>query len=287
MPRDALKVNVTNNTKIRPFLKWPGGKFRLVELIQKNLPPGKKLIEPFAGGAAVFLNTDYPKYLLNDINPDLILLYQTLVDEKQEFIDYCRDYFLPKYNRPRQYYALRKRFNHQAEGIERAALFLYLNRHGYNGLIRYNASRREFNVPFGDYKRPYFPDHEMDLFVKRARGVQFSCTDFRTVLKNSRKGHVVYCDPPYVPLSMSANFTHYQPNGFSIEDQYELAHLAYKLSQRGIPVLLSNHATQLTREVYKAAKIVEFPVRRTISCKGQKRKLALELLALFNCPEEA
>ena len=269
---------------MKPFLKWAGGKYRLVERIKDQLPPGRRLVEPFAGSGAVFLNTDYPSFLLSDSNADLINLYQHLKEGGGDFIEHCRRYFTPAANREQEYYRLRARFNGAPGKQEKAALFLYLNRHGYNGLCRYNASGM-FNTPFGKYKKPYFPEKEMLYFAQRAQRADFACRDFRKTMMSLEPGDIVYCDPPYAPLSVTANFTEYSGGGFGSREQEELAELAGKLAGRGIPVLLSNHDTEFTRQIYRGAKFTSFKVQRFISCRGNNRNKAAELLALFeNAP---
>jgi DNA adenine methylase len=266
---------------IRPFLKWPGGKYRLVNRIHNLLPKGKQLIEPFVGGGAVFLNTAFEQYLLNDANRDLISLYQTLQEEGRHFIEVCRSFFIKKYNTEKHYYKFRAQFNASRDSALRSALFLYLNRHGYNGLCRYNMGKGEFNVPFGSYIKPYFPEKEMFHFYEVAKRAVFVCEDFTKTLKRAKKGSVIYCDPPYVPLTATANFTRYQSQGFSLEEQRVLATSAQKCAKKGIPVLLSNHSNDFTRDIYAEARIEEFDVRRLISCKPAFRQPVLELLALY------
>ena len=281
----AVKSNKNNKMQtnnIRPFLKWAGNKYRIIDRVKKALPQGKCLIEPFAGSAAVFLNTDYENYIINDNNPDLINLYTLLKKEGKTFIKKCRHYFSEKYNNEEQYYKLRKQFNETSAPYKRAVLFVYLNRHGYNGLCRYNL-KGGYNVPFGRYKSPYFPEKEMLVFHEKAQNAEFVLSSFEEVIQSARKGDVIYCDPPYVPLSSSANFTAYSTGGFNIEKQQQLAELAQQTSARGIPILISNHNTAFTRKAYdKANKITKFHVQRFISCNGKKRGTAGELLALFN-----
>jgi len=279
----SLKLAEQAQTKIRPFLKWLGGKYLLTERISAALPPGTQLVEPFVGSGAVFLNTNFKSYLLNDANQDLINLYQILQKEGQRFIEECRAFFIKKFNSEKHYYRLRDQFNESLDPTLRSALFLYLNRHGYNGLCRYNMGKREFNVPFGRYAKPYFPEIEMQLFYEKATQgqVRFVCEDFTKTLQRAKKGSVVYCDPPYVPLTNTAHFTGYQAGGFSLEEQRELAEQAKKLGKVGIPVLLSNHSNEFTHQLYKGAKIQEFDVRRSISCKTALRGQVLELLALY------
>lgn len=277
----SLNMKQTKNSFQRPFLKWAGGKYRLLPRILKALPQGKKLIEPFVGSGVVFLNTDYERYLLTDINPDLINLFNDLKRGKSEFIDYCSQYFTDKNNSEKKFYQLRDHFNQLEAGWERSALFLYFNRHGYNGLCRYNRSGG-FNVPFGRYKKPYFPKAEMEHFFAKAKKAEFRCQPFLKTMSHSRKGSVVYCDPPYLPWSLTANFTSYAKQDFSLDEQRMLAIEAATLANRGVPVVVANHDTQFARMIYdKASKIESFPVRRFISCDGKGRKNAQELMAIY------
>ncbi len=266
----------------RPFLKWAGNKYRIIDHVRKALPKGKRLIEPFAGSAAVFLNTDYEQYIINDNNPDLINLYNILKKDGAEFIKKCRYYFSPRYNNEEQYYRLRKKFNDSKDIYKRAILFVYLNRHGYNGLCRYNL-KGGYNVPFGRYKSPYFPEKEMLIFHKKSTNAEFVLSSFEDIIQSAKSGDVIYCDPPYVPLSSSANFTSYSTGSFNKDKQQQLADLAHETSNKGIPILISNHNTAFTRKAYNnAKKITKFHVQRFISCNGSKRGKAGELLALFD-----
>ena len=154
--------------KNRAFLKWAGGKYSLVEHIQARLPQANKLIEPFVGAGSVFLNTQFSRYLLNDINPDLINLYNLLKAQPDALINDISTFFSPRYNEEAMYYSLREEFNATQDEYYRAILFVYLNRHGYNGLCRYSLAGK-FNVPFGRYKKPYFPEHEMFFFAEKSQ----------------------------------------------------------------------------------------------------------------------
>jgi DNA adenine methylase len=265
----------------KPFLKWAGSKLRIVGRIKAVLPPGRRLVEPFVGSGALFLNTDYPEYLLADANKDLINLYRQLQDGGLEFIDYCRGYFQPEANTATIFYQRRERFNVTGDLVEKAALFVYLNKHCYNGLCRYNASGG-FNVPFGRYDNPYFPAAEMRLFWRKAQGAVFHVADFVDTMDSTVDGDVIYCDPPYVPLSSTANFTSYSSDGFGLDAQRELARAAERAAQRGIAVLISNHNTDFTRTEYALADQIDFfSVQRHISCDGANRTKAAELLAVF------
>ena len=268
--------------KNKPFLKWAGNKYRLIDKIQKLLPEGNRLIEPFAGSSAVFLNTQYEEYLLSDSNVDLINLYNLLKEQGMDFIKYCKPFFNEKYNNEEDYYKLRQQFNITKSIRKKSALFLYLNRHGYNGLCRYNL-KGGYNVPFGRYKKPYFPENEMLAFFQKAKNAQFVHQDFSDVMQQAKKGDVIYCDPPYAPLSASSNFTQYSAGGFNLKQQEQLATIATNKAKHGVPVLISNHNTSFTLKTYKKAhKISKFKVQRYISCNGKKRDSAGELLALFS-----
>jgi DNA adenine methylase len=265
---------------MKPFLKWAGNKYQIIDRVLGLLPKGERLIEPFVGSAAVFLSSDYPRYLLADSNGDLIDLYRRLQAEGEEFIAYCQALFVPENNVKERYYELRTTFNETADGRYKAALFLYLNKHCYNGLCRYN-SKGAFNVPFGRYKRPYFPQKEMRFFAAKAQTATFIQANFTETLAAAAPGDIVYADPPYLPLSETANFTSYNAADFGLVEQRALARQAERLAASGVPVLLSNHDIPLIRQEYGRAAIHSFDVQRYISCQGGNRTKVKEVLALF------
>jgi DNA adenine methylase len=265
---------------MKPFLKWAGNKYQIVERIKEVLPPANRLIEPFVGSGAVFLNTDYQSYLLADTNQDLINLFTCLQTDAKDFIEYAKSFFIPNNNEKEAFYQFRTDFNSSGDIRYKSALFLYMNKHGFNGLCRYN-SKGKFNVPFGRYKKPYFPEKEMIYFADRAKDAEFQTADFTETMERAEPGDVVYCDPPYVPLSDTAYFTNYSSGGFGIDEQEELARQAKKLVTRGVTVVLSNHDTEFTRSAYSSAKIISFDVQRYISCDGNNRNKAPEVLAIF------
>lgn len=265
------------NKKNRAFLKWAGGKYSLTEQINARLPQAKRLIEPFVGAGSVFLNSDFDEYLLNDINADLIEMYKIIKRRPKQFIKDAKYYFQPKFNNADAYYQLREEFNNSSDIYLRSLLFLYMNRHGYNGLCRYNK-KGGFNVPFGRYKKPYFPEAELLFFAEKAKKATFTCKPYQKLFLYLRDDDVLYCDPPYVPLSKSASFTSYATQGFSLDDQAELSKLARKSKAA---VLLSNHDTTLTQELYRDAVCEQISVARTISSKSTNRKPVAELFAFY------
>jgi DNA adenine methylase len=267
-------------TVMKPFLKWAGGKYRLVDRIKSALPPGNRLIEPFVGSGAVFLNTDYKSYLLTDSNPDLINLFKYLQKEGQNFINYCSSFFTAENNNELTFYQFREEFNTTTDIRKKSALFVYLNRHCFNGLCRYN-SKGGFNVPFGRYSKPAIPEDDMFSFYQKSENAIFEVADFRETMKKAKAGDVIYCDPPYVPLSATSSFTSYAKGGFGIEEQNDLAAMAKQLQSKGITVVISNHDTEYTNEVYKPAEIIKFNVQRFISSDTKNRNAVGELLAIF------
>lgn len=256
----------------------------MLERIRAELPPPSKtrrLIEPFAGAGALFANSGYQKCLINDANEDLIHIYRILKSDHERYIKEASALFVPKRNDPDHYYRLREQLNNSSDHFERAVLFLYLNRHGYNGLCRYNR-KGGFNVPFGRYKRPYFPESELRHFSEVLQHTEIKRGDYGAVVSKAKRGDVVYCDPPYVPLSATASFTDYARGGFSLDDQQRLATLAEEASERGATVVISNHNTPFTRKIYaQSNQIKRFKVQRFISAKGGERKPVSELLAIY------
>lgn len=270
------------NIKHRAFLKWAGGKYALADTINSLLPDGKRLIEPFTGAGSIFLNTDYDEYILNDINADLINLYKIVQNSPEKYIQDASRLFNQTHNTPDVYYQLRKEFNQSSDTYYRSLLFLYMNRHGYNGLCRYNNSGG-YNVPFGQYKKPYFPRAELEFFSEKSAKATFVCKGYRSVIEEAKNDDVIYCDPPYVPLSATASFTSYAGNGFGLDEQADLANAAEAIIKHvNTSVLISNHDTIWTRKIYEHAKHIQsIKVARTISQKGGGRKKVAELLALY------
>jgi DNA adenine methylase len=281
VPAAASRDQAAAAARIRPPLKWAGGKYRVLSEILPRLPSGARLIEPFVGSGAVFLNADFPRFHINDANPDLAAFYRVLKLSAERFIDRAERLFGAESNKPERYYALRAEFNAASDPERKSALFLYLNRHSYNGLCRYNASGG-FNVPFGRHARPYFPRRELLACAQKLKRARIENRDFEPVMREARPGDVIYCDPPYIPLSDTSNFTSYSTRAFGPGEQERLARVAAELSERGVPVLISNHATEFTRRIYSPAERHVFAVRRFISCNGQRRIKTDEVLALFS-----
>ena len=269
----------------KPFLKWAGNKYRILEHLLPLIGTAKSYVEPFAGSCATALNVDAERYLLNDINADLINLYKLVTHPNDDsFIQYFGELFRPENNDKEEYLAWRKLFNESTDAQERSRLFVYLNRHCFNGLTRYN-SKGGFNVPFGKMKNPMLPstammDFRMYFLMRQHMFTNVHFDDGR-LYAGLGSGDVVYFDPPYVPASDTANFASYAKEGFSYDEQVALVKRAESLANQGVKVIISNHDTDVSRELYKNAHIRSLQVSRSISAKGSSRKKANELIAVY------
>jgi DNA adenine methylase len=265
----------------KPFLKWAGGKSKLVPILSEHLGVKGRLVEPFVGSGSVFMGTDFNDYLLCDSNPDLIGLFNNLKHYPKDLILQVNDIFDGRYNNEKAFYELRSEFNQlSSESLRKSVLFVYLNKHAFNGLCRYN-SKGFFNVPYGRYSSPTAPIREMELFSEKSKRAEFICTDFSKTFAMVKEGDVVYCDPPYVPLSSSSNFTAYSKGAFNNEHQECLAKLAESCKGKNIKVVISNHDTDFTRRIYSTAVLHELDVHRSISSKSSTRGKVGELIAVY------
>ncbi|HGU0836295.1 TPA: Dam family site-specific DNA-(adenine-N6)-methyltransferase [Escherichia coli] len=266
----------------RSIFKWAGGKFGVLEQIFRYLPEGKRLIEPFVGGGAVFMNAGYQENLLNDVNADLINFYKTLQREAHSLITLAHRFF-QDYNTQEGYLAVRNAFNKQVyDDLHRAAAFLFLNRHCFNGLTRYNQAG-EFNVGYGKYKTPYFPLQEMEAFLGAEGRSEFVCGDFAAVIEAAGEGDVIFCDPPYEPLPNTEGFTNYSGHDFKFEEQKRLVSLLTDAHRRGAKVLITSSGAPNIRELYHDSGFRVEPLfaRRSVSCKGDTRGVAHDVLGIL------
>lgn len=275
-----IEAPVTRNWQ-RPFLKWAGGKYSLLPELDRLIPAGKRLIEPFVGGGSVFLNVEkHESFLLADVNADLINLYQMLEVDHIRVCSRAKILF-ERANSEEAYKELRDDFNNQRMGApERAAAFLFLNRHCFNGLIRYNRDGY-FNVGWGKYEAPYFPEIEIKAFKLKSHKCVFLNAGYRRTLALAGEGDVVYCDPPYDPLPGTAGFTNYAAGGFSWADQISLAESCVAAHQRGAKVLISNSTAPRVLELYQqhGFTLHHVDARRSISSKGSTRETAKDIVA--------
>jgi DNA adenine methylase len=267
----------------KAFLKWAGGKSQLVPKILSLMPEkhSGRFLEPFVGSGVVALNAPFDELVINDINPSVMACWNQLKSNGKYFIEMCGSHFSAGHNTEAMYYEKRELFNETdvvSFQLTNAILFVYLNRHCFNGLCRFN-SKGKFNVPYG---KPYFPRAEMEAAHAIMSRTSVHCLDFLNVLQMAKKGDVVYCDPPYIPLSETSCFTAYSKGGFGIDDQTALMTAAEAARNRGATVIISNNDTPLARKLYDGAtEIHEVQVRKAISCKADGRKKSGEIIAVY------
>lgn len=270
------------NKLASPILKWVGGKRQLLPKIREYLP--KKITtyyEPFVGGGAVLLDIQPQKAIVNDVNSELINLYQVVKDDVEALI---KD--LAKHKNESDYFYKVRAWDRNPEiyknlsNVERASRIHYLNKTCYNGLFRVNQAG-QFNSPFGSYKNPNIENsitlRAVSKYFNEAN-IEFRNTDFEEALKGIRKGAFVYFDPPYDPISDSSNFTGYAIGGFDRTEQIRLKLLCDKLDQRGVKFLLSNASTGFIRDLYKDYNIEIIQAKRAINSNGDARGEVDEVL---------
>lgn len=285
----------------QPFLKWAGGKRQLLPALRRFYPRAfGDYFEPFLGSGAVFFDLHARELLrgrratISDSNPDLIACYAALRDDPESIIEQLHRLAENHQRRGAQhYYEVRNNhFNPQRRTLAEAsapvryspslaAMFIYLNRTGYNGLFRLNA-RGDFNVPAGRYVRPRICDEDNLRRVAAAlnsEGVALKHQPFDRAADVAREGDFLYFDPPYSPLTSTARFTSYTAVGFGTSDQRRLRDLLVTLARRGCQIVMSNSTAPEITRLYSPAEAVSgtglrchtVPARRAINSKAQGR----------------
>lgn len=288
-------------TTVKPFVKWAGGKSQLLNEIRAKYPKTiDKYCEPFVGGGAVLLdvlaNFHLKEVLINDINAELVNTYSLIkynVVELIKMLSDMQDSFWAKNDADRKamYLAKRERFNdikvngYEQINLEKAALFIFLNKTCFNGLYRVNSTGL-FNVPMGAYKTPPICDAEnLKLISKLLQNVQIKCGDYSECADFIDKNTFVYIDPPYRPLTATASFTSYSENEFGDKQQIELGKFVDEISARGAKVVASNSDPKNSDEsdsffddLYSSYTIVRVSAKRMINSKASGRGSINELL---------
>lgn len=270
------------NRLISPVVKWVGGKRQLLYEIHQLLPTKYSYYcEPFVGGGALLFFLQHKKNIINDLNSELIGVYETIRDS----IDLLINDLKKHKNTPEYFYSLRdidrdkEEYRHMSK-IERASRIIFLNKTCFNGLFRVN-SLGEFNSPFGYYKNPnivnepvlravnkYFISNDVDIFNE----------DFSITLNRLKKGGFVYLDPPYDPISDTSSFTGYNKCGFNKDEQIRLKECCDILNKKNIKFLLSNSSTNFIKDLYKDYVIITISAKRSINSHGNKRGKIEEVL---------
>lgn len=264
-----------NGSNTVPFVKWAGGKRQMLELLENRMPETfEHYYEPFVGGGAFVLQLQPEKAFINDINRELIHTYTEIRDHLDPLIVLLSS--MDQVTCTREFYCeMRGRYNDKLEkkdyDTEMAALFVYLNKHCFNGLYRVN-NKGHFNVPWNQKEQVRSMDIEniknISCFLK---SVTITCQDFEVSLQTAKKGDFIYFDSPYAPLNPSS-FDSYTKEGFTEEQHRRVAKVFREFSDKGCSCMLTNHNTELIRELYQDFLIEEFDVRRAINSDPRKRK---------------
>ncbi len=270
----------------KPFVKWAGGKRQLIPILNQNLPRSfGTYFEPFLGGGALLFHMlterNGQKCSISDLNSDLVLSYITIRDRIDSLITSLKSHER-NYQKDSKSYYYSVRESNPRSAIEKTSRLLFLNRTCFNGLYRVN-SKGKFNVPLGKYTNPNIVNEDNLRAVSdilQASKVSINCRDFEAVLRDAKKGDLVYFDPPYQPVSNTANFTSYTNKSFSIDDLNRLAELCKNLDAKGCHVLLSNSDSEDVSELFskKPWKVSRIQANRSINSDSKKRTGHFELL---------
>lgn len=278
----TLNVSPLETVRPKPFIKWVGGKRQLLPELQRYLPEKiTDYFEPFIGGGALLWTLE-PQELrsitINDYNAELINTYQVVRDKPQQLLA-----SLAKHRNTETYYYEQRALDRQDNfnrrtAVTRASRFIYLNKTGYNGLYRVN-SKGQHNVPFGRYANPTIVDSETiyacSAFLQHVRLMQGDFDAIRPLLSADA---FVYFDPPYAPVSTTANFTSYTDQGFDHSMQQRLKELCDYIDAIGARFMLSNSAAPLIYELYQEYQIVEVQASRAVNSKASGRGKVTELI---------
>lgn len=270
----------------KPFVKWAGGKRQLIPQIEKQLPEKfSSYFEPFLGGGALLFhllsNNKNLKGYVSDLNSDLILSYITIRDNLESLLKSLQKHSDNYFSSSKSYYYSVRESNPKSQ-IEKVSRLLFLNRTCFNGLYRVN-SKGKFNVPLGRYSHPNIIQEEnltsVNQFLNKSK-IMIKCQDFSSTVEKAKKGDFVYFDPPYQPISKTANFTSYTNGNFGINDLKRLAKVSNELAKKGVNVLLSNSSSKQVRDLFSDNRweIIRIEANRAINSASDKRTGHFELL---------
>ncbi|PSB01962.1 modification methylase [Merismopedia glauca CCAP 1448/3] len=263
----------------KPFLKWAGGKSQLWDEISRRIPTDfSTYFEPFLGGGSIFFYLQPKQAYLSDVNFELINTYRVIRDNVDELITDLKTHI----HQEEYFYQIRNIDRAEAyqnwNAIKRASRLIYLNKTCYNGLTRVN-SKGQFNVPFGKYANPKIVDENNLIACHQAlKNAEINVGSFREIEQLVTSEDFVYFDPPYAPLSETANFTSYTQDGFGEEQHRELKELCDRLTEKRVRWLLSNSSAPWILELYQDYKIEFVQANRAINSKSEKRGKVEEIL---------
>lgn len=285
-----LEAIIQQKQSPKPFLKWAGGKGRLLDQLLPYFREARrdegKYFEPFFGGGAAFFALSPVTGQINDINEALMSAYsnvKTNVDEVIQQLRLLENEYISLRTEQRQnyYYERRSEYNQLPHNIIRkTALLIFLNKTCFNGLYRENR-KGEFNVPHGRYAKPNICDEETLRVTSTAlKYVSISSGPFSDAVSTAKKNDFVYFDPPYYPLNSTSSFTSYSINDFLENEQLELKTLIDDLTNRGVKIAMTNSDSLFIKNLYKEYRIEKIWAARSINSVGNKRGKIAEILIL-------
>lgn len=260
---------------MQPFIKWAGGKKQLLNILNNNLPKQYNCYyEPFVGGGALLFNIQPKKAVINDINKSLIHTYTCIRDYPKELISIINNWDKTIIQDSKNiYYEARNTFNTKLSNnqydTELASLFIFLNKHCFNGLFRVNK-KGLFNVPYNNSIKSSIVEDNIYQISAYLKNVIIHCDDFINITKQASKNDLVFFDSPYDEIN-NTTFTAYTKDGFTKDDHIRLANEFKRLSNIGVYCILTNHNTKLINELYKGFNIQVINVQRNINRDGKNR----------------
>jgi DNA adenine methylase len=266
----------------KPFVKWAGGKAKMIPFILSALPEKvSTYYEPFLGGGAVFFEMlrqkRFKKAVVGDSNEDLMAAFQSVQSDVEGLI---KELSGKRYRYEKDVYYRIREEEPSEDPVKRAARFIYLNRTCFNGLYRVNRNG-DFNAPFGKYDDPLICDKENLRAVSTVlKGVKLMRADFSIIVEKAKKGDAVYFDPPYLPLSKTASFTAYNAGGFGLGDHYKLAGYFKELASMDVSVVLSNSLSEKTKSMYSGFDVRELTGARNIGGPAEYRSPVKEMMVV-------
>ncbi len=265
------------SSSVAPFVKWAGGKRQLLNQIRERMPENyNNYYEPFVGGGAVVFDLLPKNAVINDINKALINTYRQICNSPDEFLGIINQLDLEMWEDGKEYYySLRERYNDklilEEYDVELSALFVFINKHCFNGLYRVN-SKGLFNVPYNNSRKKSVDEESIYAVSSYLKNITIMNGDFQTACDTANRGDFIFLDSPYAPLNPTS-FESYTKEGFDIESHRRLADLFDRLTDRGCYCMLTNHNTELIRELYgnKGYRIDVVSVKRMINSDASNR----------------
>ena len=270
--------------KAKPFLKWAGGKTKLIPHVMPHLPLSfRNYFEPFVGGGAFFWELNTRSATISDSNEDLILAYQ-MIKKKPKSLNKVLRQLEGKHSKL-FFYTIRSRFNRRKDApIVMAAMFIYLNAKCFRGLCRYNQ-KNELNAPIQmpeTQLRKIPQEFEIDACHKRLVQTDILCGDFAVSLDKAKENDLVILDPPYAPIDLTSNFTAYTADGFEWEDQVRLAGKFRELTDNKVYAIAFNNVLEDIINLYHGFYFMKIPIKRNIVVKRNSKANQMYEMAIFN-----